>query len=249
MVSAALAEIEPVEVWAGEATLFTYKVRPHFAVDDLGFDSIAIDTPERPLGVEAVRVDGEEVAYEVVRLDERGLAVRIAPVGLERTGDLIEVDFRAEVFRFGTVFSGRVFDSSKPYEVPQGVQGGDTDLLADGAGLSVDLRDVSRETVRAIRLQSPIFTPNGDGVNDAVQIQYELLNVDRVPVVIEVYGLAGRKVAEVIDGKRASGRFKATWDGRGADEKLMPPGTYILHLVVQTDGGRETAKRVVGLAY
>ena len=107
----------------------------------------------------------------------------------------------------------------------------------------------SRETVRAIRLQSPIFTPNGDGVNDAAHIQYELLNVDRVPVVIEVYDLAGRKVAEVIDGERTSGRFRATWDGRGADGELMPPGTYLLHLVVETDGGRETARRVVGLAY
>jgi flagellar hook assembly protein FlgD len=98
-------------------------------------------------------------------------------------------------------------------------------------------------------LQSAVITPNGDGVNDVVRIEYDLLNVRTVPVSIEVFNLAGHKVAEIIDGERTSGRFRTVWDGRGADGELMPPGTYLLRLVVETDQGEDLAQRIVGMAY
>ena len=76
-----------------------------------------------------------------------------------------------------------------------------------------------------------------------------MLNVERVPVAVEIYDLAGRKVGELSDGERGSGRFVARWDGRGTGGDLLPPGTYLVQLAVERDGGRETVQRVVGLAY
>lgn len=173
----------------------------------------------------------------------------IPRIDATRTGERIEIDFRAEVFQFGTLFSGRVFDSEKPFEVRQALTAGDADPLVDGDRLSVDLLQVGQQSIRTLRLRSAVFTPNGDGVNDLAEIEYDLLNVQAVPVMIEVFDLAGRKVGVVAVGERSSGRFQAAWDGRGAEGDFLPPGTYLLRLVVGTDQGEDQAQAVVGLVY
>ena len=243
-----LAEIAPGAVVPGEKEAFTYVLRPAFNSRDLGFDSIEIDTPSLA-AVDAVRISGQEAAFEVRRLDERGFELGIPRIDASRTGERIEVDFRAEVFQYGTLFAGRVFDSEKPFEVRQALTAGDADPLLDGDRLSVDLLQVGQESIKALRLQSAVLTPNGDGINDVARIAYDLLNVRAVPVEIEVFDLAGRKVGAVDDGERGSGRFTAVWDGRDAEGQLLPPGTYFLRLVVGTDQCEDVAQRVVGLAY
>jgi hypothetical protein len=244
-----LAEIAPVAVAPGQSEAFTYVLTPAFNSRDLGFDSIEIDTPSLPGGVDAVRISGQEVSFEVRRLDERGFELVIPRIDATRTGDRIEVDFRAEVFQFGTLFSGRVFDSEKPFEVRQTLTPGDADPLTDSDRLSVDLLQVGQQSIKALRLRSAVFTPNGDGVNDLAEIEYDLLNVQAVRVMIEVFDLAGRKVGVVAVGERGSGRFNAAWDGRNVEGQLLSPGTYLLRLVVGTDQGEDQAQRVVGLAY
>ncbi|HIG53274.1 MAG TPA: hypothetical protein EYQ18_04680 [Candidatus Handelsmanbacteria bacterium] len=244
-----LAEITPGEVAPGQPQAFTYALTPAFNSRDLGFDSIAIDTPSLSGGVDAVRISGQEVSFEVRRLDETGFELAIPRIDATRTGERIEIDFRAEVFQFGTLFSGRVFDSEKPFEVRQALTAGDADPLVDGDRLSVDLLQVGQQSIRTLRLRSAVFTPNGDGVNDLAEIEYDLLNVQAVPVMIEVFDLAGRKVGVVAVGERSSGRFQAAWDGRGAEGDFLPPGTYLLRLVVGTDQGEDQAQAVVGLVY
>ena len=244
-----LAEITPGAVAPGEPAAFTYVLTPVFNPRDLGFDSIEVDTPSRPGGIDVVRIGGGEVSFEVRRLDEGGFELGIPRVDATRTGDRIEVDFRAEVFQFGTLFSGRVFDSEKPHEVRQALTEGDADPQVDGDRLRVDLLELGQQSIKALRLQSAVFTPNGDGINDVVRIEYDLLNVRAVPVAIQVFDLVGRKVGEVDGGERGSGRFRAVWDGRGADGEFMSPGIYLLRLVVETDQGEDLVQRVVGMAY
>ena len=66
--SQVLAEITPVAVPAGEESNFTYKLRPQIAPDDLGFDSIEIDVPGALKGVDAVRISGTPVEFEIRHL-------------------------------------------------------------------------------------------------------------------------------------------------------------------------------------
>ena len=91
--------------------------------------------------------------------------------------------------------------------------------------------------------------PNGDGANDLLRIQYELLNLGAVPVAIDLYDLSGRRIGEIYRGTAASGSFAVTWDGRDAQANLVPPGLYILRLEVKSDGGVESEERVVSLVY
>jgi|APSaa5957512622_1039677.scaffolds.fasta_scaffold09510_2 hypothetical protein len=248
--SQVLAEITPSVVPAGETTSFIYKLRPRLQPKDLGFDSIEIDTPVRPEAVEEVRIEGEEVVYQVIDVHEGGFTVRIPRVDVQGTEELIEVLFRTRVFDFGRVFAGRVFDSTRPYEVAQAVTAGDADGLVDSNTLGVALRDAEFHTLHALRLRPTVFTPNGDGINDVAKIEFELLNLARpVPVTIAVYDLSGRKRAEVFRGEKGSGHAVVTWDGREESGLLLPVGLYVVKGEVRTDIGRDRMQRVLSLVY
>jgi len=154
------------------------------------------------------------------------------------------------VFKYGTVFSGRVFDSERPEEVHQTVTPGDADPLVDANGLRVDLRGLSQKTIQAMRLSSPVITPNADGINDEIEIVYDLLNLTRTePATVEVYDLAGRRLGSIRAGVAESGRFSTVWNGRDDLGNVLPPGLYIIRLMVETDNGTVAKQRTVSLAY
>lgn len=245
-----MAEITPNQVPAGVAAPFTYKMKPLLKADDLGFDSISIDTPVQPISVDALRIGGVEANFELISSNASGFTVRIPRVDTDQTGELIEVDFQAEVFKYGTVFSGRVFDSERPEEVHQTVTPGDADPLVDANALRVDLRGLSQKTIQAMRLSSPVITPNADGINDEIEIVYDLLNLTRTePATVEVYDLAGRRLGSIPAGAAESGRFSTVWNGRDDLGDVLPPGLYIIRLMVETDNGTVAKQRTVSLAY
>ena len=248
--SQVVAEIAPTEAGAGEVTSFTYRLLPRFQADDLGFDTIEIETPVRAEGVDGVRIGGVEVVFEELWREADGFAVRIPRVDLQGPDELIEVDFRSAIFEFGTVFGGRVADGDRPYEVHQAVTPGDADPLVDGNRLSVALTEVGQKAIHAVRFGSSVLTPNGDGVNDELEIEYDLLNLHgQVPVGIDLFDLSGRRVVEVYRGVADSGRFFADWDGRDESGELLPPGLYLLRLEVETDEGIDTRNQIISLAY
>ena len=248
--SEALAEIAPIAVPPGQVTSFTYKIKPKLASGDLGFDSIGIDTPSRAQSVSAVRISGMSVDFEVVEWEDAGFVVKIPRIDVQRTEELIEVDFATEIFKFGTVFSGRVFDSERPAEVPQNITAGDADVLDDSNRLSVDLARFGERTIRSLAVNPPVFSPNGDGINDVVQIDYDLLNlVGSVPVQAELYDLSGRSLGIVLDEQTASGRFSAQWDGRDGRGNLLPPGLYLLRLSVEADKGEDARQAILSIVY
>ena len=101
-----------------------------------------------------------------------------------------------------------------------------------------------------MQLSSPVLTPNGDGVNDAVVIEYDLLNlVGDVPATVEVYDLSGRKLGSVPAAGVESGRFTTEWNGRDEEGKVLPPGMYILRLQIEADRGTDSVERIVSLVY
>ena len=250
MASLVLAEIAPTLAPTGAATEFTYMLLPRLAAEDLGFDAIEIDTPTRAEGIDAVRYSGEEVAFAVRRLDERGFEIEVPRIDQTRDGELIEVVFRCEVFKFGTLFAGRVHDSTRPGEVRQVVTPGEVVERVEGNTLSVGLTQIAEQVVGALRLVPAAFSPNGDQINDAVRIEYDLLNVSgNAQVAGVLYDLQGARLGEVFRGPAQSGPFAAVWDGRDPTGALLAPGLYVLRLEVETDGGTKARSRIVALAY
>ncbi len=249
--SRVVGEIVPLEARLGEVTEFTYKLRPVVLLEDSGFDSIQIHTPIAPAAIDAVRIAsrtlGEE-EYEVVPYNGRFVVVRVPFVDIQASGELIEIDFRAEVFQASTLFPGRVFDSTRPQEVRHRVEPGDADPLVGAGSLTVRAERGSGRAIERLRVSA--LTPNGDGINDLLQIEYDLVNLaGSVPVALEVFTLAGIPVATLDTDSGGSGRFTSSWDGRSGASERVPPGLYLLRLTVRADSGTDRAVAAVPLAF
>ena len=250
IVSHVLAEIVPGQVEVGEITQFIYKILPNLERDDLGFDSIQIDTPIEVESIDAVYVGGEVQDFTIVEKNKKNFVVRLPRIDLNHTGELVEIVFQAEIFQVGTVFSGRIFDSQRPFEVHQRITAGNADDLAESNTLSVGLVTVENKAVNAVRLSSPVITPNGDDINDVLEIRYDLVNLSgNVPVKIDLYNLAGVKLNQLTKNIASSGRFSSTWDGTDNTGKLLQPGIYLLRLEVASDKKTAVEMAIVSLVY
>ena len=246
----AVAEIVPSAVAPGAPAAFTYKVKASMTSADLGFDRLAIDTPARVERVNAVRLSGQPVAFEVLQRDDAGVVLAVPPMDAQRTDEVLEVDFHASVFQFGTVFSGRIFNSAHPHEVPQALAVGDADGEPSSERLGVALTGLGTGPLGSLSVVPEVFSPNGDGVNDVVVIGCDVLNVSGLSsVACWVYDVSGRRVGVVDSSWSGSGRYGGVWDGRDEQGALLPPGLYVVSLRVETDRGTTQRQAVAALVY
>lgn len=243
LASQAFGHIHPLRAPALTPTLFTFYLEPHIAADDLGFDHLAIATTAQVQAVEAVRIGGIDVAHTVQHTAE-GFETALPRMDQQRTGEQVEVDFWAEVFAYNTHFAGRIRDSTRPFEVAQPVSPQTTNSL------QVALLSLDQPLIGRLALHPPTFTPNGDGRNDAVQIEYDLLYlVDATRVELAVFDLAGRAVGVIYDGLATSGRFAVEWDGRTPSGVLVPPGSYLVRLTAAIGRGQQRRQSLVSVVY
>ncbi len=232
-----VGEVWPVEVATFEPTQFTYVVRPTFDAADTGFDRLEILTHTQPR-VEAVRVDGEAVDLDQFVPQELADRLVVGFPALQGEGDSfkqLEVVFETPVLRFGTEFSGWVFSADDPDQIRQGIKPGNATFRFAGDLLAVQT-PVGGKLFQDVVLGPNPFTPNGDGINDQLQLSYKLREVtaDR-PVRVRIFDLAGRQVAELASLSSQSGAFQRRWDGRDGAGGLVPPGTYIYRLSLEAE--------------
>ncbi|NKB67735.1 MAG: hypothetical protein GKR89_11790 [Candidatus Latescibacteria bacterium] len=250
-VTVLVGEIDPWQAPTAEVTQFTYAIRATVGLDDPGFDHVEITaTGGRLVGLDAVRVGGEEVAFTRVEEGPDRLVVGVPKIDIDRTEEVVEVDFSGEIFRFGATFAGHVFNSETPGDIQQPVQVGDATALRDGNTLSVQSLSLGSEILSALDLGASAFTPNGDGVNDGLDISYDLLKLaSPTPVVLEVRDLSGRLVREVYNGQDVAGRHVRRWNGLDEAGQPVRPGIYICRVEAETEEGRQQRSGVVAVAY
>ena len=121
--------------------------------------------------------------------------------------------------------------------LPQPIEPGDASAAVSTNSLRVlGAADTASEVIQRVRLSSGIITPNGDGVNDRLAIEYALFLLPApVPVVLNVYDLAGNRRAQMEVGAQGTGPQRAFWDGRDEQGALLPPGLYLLDLALVTE--------------
>ena len=243
-----VAELWPVEAEPGQVTPFIYAFKPLLAPDNSGFDQLVLQTSGRLVGLDSVRVNGATVAWTADLAPQRWV-LSLPRMDATDSQKLVELFFRAQVFHFGTAFEGRVFDSERPLEVGQQVQGGDATFALDSNQVWASIRLRGR-LVSEVRAQPPVVTPNGDGINDAAGVEYSLLElVETGQVAVDIFDLAGRLVRPLYRGQQRSGRHLHLWDGRRADGSTVAPGTYLYRVRVNTDAEREEHTGAIGVAY
>ena len=167
---------------------------------------------------------------------------------MTESGQLLHIRFEAMVTVYGTTFFAKVFDSQTG-ELGQDVVAGDATPEAQADRLSIQ-GALRQELVLELQADPPVFSPNGDGINDQLQVSYILLRaLSQVPADLIVYDLAGRPVRNLQKSGALNGPQQVTWDGLDESGTTVPPGLYILRLSIETDTGSEDRSLLVGLAY
>lgn len=234
-------EVHPTLVGAGEARDFVYYVRTDSA--SAGFDGIVLESSARPQFSGAF-VGGAPVE---ARVEETAAGFRATlPEGVEG-GQLLELRFASAVYLHGTRFDAFLEDSRQPGD-RQRVDAGDATALVAGdtdvVGLPVD-----GGLLAHVDFGTRVVTPNGDGNNDDLTVRVDVANVllER-PLKLRIYDLSGRLVAERGTDVLA-GRREVTWTGEGGDGQPVPPGVYVVELLLEGDAGTQSERRTVAIVY
>ena len=239
-----LGEIWPQNAMVGQNTELAYTVR---SFNSRGFDRLEIETQAPVDVVSSVSVDGSEVEFEKSDIDG-GVEIRFPSVSGNST---LRVLFESIALQYNTVFSGRVFNSQRPQDLPQVIRSGNAadDDLALGDDLSVTIL-IAKNIIHYLEAVPSPFTPNGDGVNELAAITYDIVNLTSgTPVAVEVYDLNGSLRRVIHSGLDASGRYRKTWDGTDDGGKMLPPGVYLVRVEVAADTGTESKTAIVPLVY
>ena len=246
------AEVFPRLARAEEPATFRYAVRLRTAGPVRGFDRLEVDTNVPVTAVRNLLIQGRTVEF-TADLDHPDFLRLDFPL-VQQDGATLEFTFDLPIFRFGTTFSGRAYHHSFP-TVPQRLEAGEAVDFGPGdvpelSGLSVAIpQSQVGKLVGEISLSSPFLTPNGDGVNDSVEMGFNLLQLTRPTLVAwEIYDLAGRRVHPVFAEDRRIGPAAYRWDGRAAGG-LLPPGNYAWVLRVEADAFEERHTGVIALVY
>ena len=253
------AEINPTLVKAGEETEFTLSLEIHLdsrrTVPDTGFRQLQVRTQAQVVAVEKVMVDDREVLFSFSRQPGEGITIDL-PHRIDQNGSFVQVLFSAVIFRDFTRFEVRAVDrrrsdSGIPETAYQIARPEDVEPATVGGSLAVQLVKKRASLPLIIDLtMSPVFTPNGDGINDLFALSYTLLTLLRpARVSLSIFDLRGDLQARIDADPQEMGYRTMEWDGRGHSGERVPPGLYLYQLRVDADEGAVYRQGMMGVAY
>ena len=225
--------------------------RPGGSTTSADFSGAALDAlPLTQNGISILEVSDNALVVGFPLIDEHGTELKVG--------------FDCAVLRFGTTFTGQALNFAASETLGQNaVAGNAADLSADGLA-DTDLQPLGTPLTGNLSVVVPIardllvnvdvvpmaFTPNGDGINDAAEIQYDITNIARpAPVAIHIYDVSGRPVRVLYDDLDTSGRFARAWDGRDDAGAMVPPGNYLVSVSLSASTGSQRQIGVVAVAY
>jgi hypothetical protein len=218
-----------------------------------GYDRLEIDTNIAATSVRELKLNGRPLDFEIEYVREDGFALRFPLI--QEDNAILEFTFDLPIFRFGTTFSGRAFNSQAG-SVPQQLESGDAADFGPGdfaalSGLFVAIPESQLgKLVGEITIDRKLFTPNSDGLNDEFALSFNLLQlVKPVPVVVDIFDLGGRRLHQVCINEFGIGPAVCSWDGRLANGGLVVPGTYIWVLRIKADAFEERHTGTIAVTY
>ena len=171
---------------------------------------------------------------------------RLSPQGDRKLRIGLETVLYSEAGEFG----GEVFNRSEQ-SLLQKVEGGDVSEDLGSNQLLVVASALSQTGVLGeVVVGAGIFTPQGDGVNDQLSINYTLFRVRQASeVTVGMHALDGRRIWQAQPGAQSAGRHMVRWDGRDEAGQLVPPGVYLARVEVATDKGGEVRVQPIAVVY
>ena len=242
-----IGEITPNKGQIGEINEFTYHLRSVVSSGDKGFDTVLINTPFDATATQ-VEVDDQEIDTFVSEMADGWLKVSFPGDRITRSGQHVSVKFQSLFTVSGTEFRSEVSNSDSD-SYPQRVIAGDAQPEIEGNTLTVGAV-IEDKLFGGINFSSEIVTPNGDGINDRLELDYILLKAtDPVRVTVIVYSLSGDEVTRVYDQYNTSGPNQVVWEGRDTEGTIVSPGLYVVRLKANADAGDAVKFRTIAVAY
>lgn len=245
----------------GTEQQLSYFIRSTFESGSRGFDEILIEAADgvdmklkqvrvAVTGQDAVTYSAESEGFEVVK-ETDSLWVRL-PAAIKTTSGsaLVELQFEATIFGYNTFFIGSMGHSQFANSW-QRVDDGDANGIVDSE-TTVVLALERGELLRDLQVNSA-FTPNGDGINDELEVSFSLLRLtSAVPVEIEIFDLSGRLVRRIAEETITAGRHAVAWTGVDQSGAIAPPGIYLMRIDLEVDSTSKqntSVHRLVRVAY
>ena len=174
-------------------------------------------------------------------------------------GKMVRLRFKAPVFLNGTTVEMAVRNSSggtnqaAPW---QNIEAGDALPTLSSNTLSIGV-PLDTKVIDQFAISPNPFTPNGDGINDVVQISFTVFRItSERDARVRIYTLDGTRVWENDGGapddqKVASGQAVIGWDGTDDQGRKVPPGIYICQVELDIDSNADSATRshLIAVAY
>lgn len=103
--------------------------------------------------------------------------------------------------------------------------------------------------VELLTLRPNPFSPDGDGHEDMLSVQYRLNQADS-RLDLKIYDVRGRLIRHLANNEPAGYSGERLWDGKDDHGRTMPTGLYIIYLEALGKGGTriQTTRRPVALA-
>ena len=247
LASQILGEITPSRTRRGQPQTFTLLLRPAFRDGNSGFDQVLVELPP---GAHMDLIDGAVGAEQYGRDQLKRLPtgadslwVRL-PAPVAQGQDLVSLRFSGALYLVSNAFAVQVGRGRGADPVWQRVDA--------SRGLTV-FTPFTKAVLGKVVASSNPFTPNGDGINDVVELVFPVFQVQGAKaLILEVYGLEGESVQRIERAAAiAAGVQRLTWDGRDRQGRLLPPGLYLCRVGVEVDaeGEQTTITKLVASVY
>ena len=241
LVQGARGSVSPREASPNLDTQFTYTLWPEADATDSGFDRLRFVIFE-PVDLQSVSVmvGAENVIPTAVDIRGDSLFIDL-PQAIGN--DSLQVSFTTRLLQNASVFALDLGSHERPglwQSVEAAERRSNIVMLPELVG--------SDQLISDLQLASKVFTPNGDGANDQLEVRFVAFKTQGAEARVEIFNLAGHLVAGLTAGNDGSQRF-FTWDGRDSDGVTVEPGIYILRVDLGADTGNDTATRTIAVAY
>lgn len=245
-------ESQLVQAEPGERIELVCEIRAEFSgVGQSGFDAVRLLTPSASTFLELLMGDPlVPVEPDSLTIEANGFVVFLPQAVQQSSDDHFRVRFATALFGVADQINAEVFERAGD-SLPQGVEGGD---VSDEIGTN-QLRIVAQSgsvssVLGQLAIQPAVFTPQGDGINDQLAIDFTLFQIlQDTQVAVDIYSLSGDRVRQMRVDEARSGRQQTVWDGRDDAGRTVPPGLYLVRINIKTDRGSNARVQPIAVAY
>ena len=254
--STARGRVEPNRVPMGVDTTFVYTLDVEIGADDQGVKSVQIAIPgQAHLGPD---IDlGPAVLAEWSSTQHLLTLVFAEPL---RQSTQLQIPFRTRSYAHLHRFRAFLFSLGSENPLNAAPNQDEDPRTQRPHSWTLVTSTVSGQVLEQVRANPPVFSPNGDGINDATVIELVLSRVDVArPVSMCIFDLSGRTVARLRPPALSAGTYlrlpgreresPGYWDGRDDYGNRVPPGLYLFQVKVELDAGEAVHSGYVAVVY